>query len=52
MTERCGLKPPTEETIFHAPFIWITAWKQKLSGIVAHAVILQKGGRTLRMVDL
>jgi hypothetical protein len=35
------------ETIFHAPFIWIKAWNQKFSGnqpgIVAYAVILQKG---------
>jgi hypothetical protein len=28
----CGFKPPTEETIFPAPLIWIKAWKQKLSG--------------------
>jgi hypothetical protein len=52
MTERSWVQTQTGETIFHAPFIWITAWKQTLSGIVAHAVILQKGGRTLRMVDL
>ena len=51
-----GFKPPTVETIFHVPFIWIKAWKQKLSGnqpgIVAYAVILQKGGWILRTVGL
>ncbi len=29
----CGIKPPTEETIFQAPFIWIKSLEQKLSGI-------------------
>jgi hypothetical protein len=54
MTERLWVQTPTVETIFHAPFTWIKAWKQKLSGtypsIVTYAVILQKGGWTLRTV--
>jgi hypothetical protein len=56
MTERSWVETPTMEIIFHAPFIWIKAWKQKLignkPGIVANAVILQKGRRTLRTVGL
>ncbi len=56
MTERLWDQTPTEETIFQAPFIWIKSLEQKLSGnqpgIVAYAVILQKGGWTLRMVGL
>ncbi len=50
----CGFKPPTEETIFQAPFIWINSLEQKLikPGIFAYAVILQKGGWTLRTVGL
>ncbi len=51
-----GFKLQTEETILQAPFIWIKSLEQKLSGnqpgIVAYAVILQKGGWTLRMVGL
>jgi len=27
-----GFKPPTEKTIFQAPFIWIKSLEQKLSG--------------------
>ena len=28
-TETSCIQTPTVETIFHAPFIWIKAWKQK-----------------------
>jgi hypothetical protein len=56
MTEKSWVQTPTVETIFHLPFIWIKAWKQKLSGnqpgIVAYAVILQKGRWILRTVGL
>ncbi len=31
-TERSWLQTLTIEAIFHALFIWIRAWKQKLSG--------------------
>ncbi len=31
-TERSWVQTPTVETTFHAPSIWIKAWKQKLSG--------------------
>jgi hypothetical protein len=47
------VQTPAEETIFHAPFIWIKSWKNFLSpGTVACAVILQMGGWTLWMVDI
>jgi hypothetical protein len=56
MTERSWVQTPTEETIFQAPFIWIKNLEQKSSGnkpgIVAYAVILQKGGWNLRTVGL
>jgi hypothetical protein len=50
MTERSWVQTPTEKTIFQAPFIWIKNLEQL--GIVAYAVILQKGGWTLRMLGL
>ncbi len=47
------------ETIFHAPFIWIKSWNKRnilvisnQCGTVACAVILLKGGWTLRTVGL
>jgi hypothetical protein len=47
MTERSWVQPPTMETIFQAPFIWIKAWNKNcgklLPGIVACAVIPQNG---------
>ena len=47
------LKPPTEENIFHVPFIWIKSWKQNKSpGTVACAIVLQTVGWTLWMVDI
>ncbi len=52
-----GFKHPTEENIFHAPFIWIKSVEQKgimefanLPSIVACAVIPLMGGWTLRTV--
>jgi hypothetical protein len=46
MTERSWVQTPTEETIFHAPFIWFNSMEQKeimectnLPGIVACALI-------------
>jgi hypothetical protein len=46
-----GFKPPAEETIFHAPFIWIKLQKNIYSpGTVACAVILLMEGRLLWMV--
>jgi hypothetical protein len=53
MTERLWIQTPTEETIFHAPFIWIKSVEQKeimecsnLPGIVSHVVIPLIGGWT------
>jgi hypothetical protein len=47
---------PAAETIYHAPLIWIKSMKakivEKLPGTVACAVILQRGGWSLRMVGL
>ena len=54
-----GFKPPTEETIFQAPFIWIKGLEHKeimecsnLLGTVACAVITPMEGWTLRTVGL
>ena len=45
-----------EETIYHAPLIWIKSMKAKIvekkPGTVACAVILQRAGWSLRTVDL
>ncbi len=32
VAKRSWAQTPTVETIFHAPLIWIKAWKQILSG--------------------
>jgi hypothetical protein len=29
-----GLNPPTDETIFQAPFIWINAWNKNCGNLV------------------
>ena len=47
---------PAVETIYHAPLIWIKSMKAKIvekePGTVACAVILQRGGWSLRTVGL
>ncbi len=48
MSERWCVQTPAVEIIFHAPLIWIKSLEQKLidnkPGLVAYAVIMQKGG--------
>ncbi len=54
MTERSWVQIPTVETIFHAlgPKSMGAKIDWKIPGIVAYAVILQKGGWTWRTVGL
>ncbi len=55
MSEKLWVQAAIEETIFRL-FNWIKSLEQissaNLLGIVAYAVILQKGGWTLRTVGL
>jgi hypothetical protein len=56
MIERSWVQTPTKETIFRHLSFGSKPWSKKLvgnyPGIVAYAVILQKGGWTLRTVAL
>ncbi len=46
-------KPPAEETIFHAAFIWIKRWKHCYHVTLLHELKYVKWeGRLLRMVHL
>jgi len=34
-----GINPPTMETIFQAPFIWIKAWNKKICGKLRPGIV-------------